>query len=58
MIPKGYEEYSPEERAKMDREAARNSANETRGSEDAMRSKGLRPMETKKMNRAKRKMDR
>lgn len=58
MMQKGYMDYSPEERAKMDREAARGGANEARGSEDAMRSKGLRPTENKKMNRAKRKMDR
>lgn len=58
MMPKGYEDYSPEERAKMDREAARGGANEARGSEDAQRARGLRPAEPKKMTRAKRKMDR
>lgn len=58
MMPKGYEDYSPEERAKMDREAARNSANEARGSEDAMKARGLRPMDMKKTPRSRRKMER
>jgi hypothetical protein len=55
---KNYQEMSPNEKREADRSAARNSANETAGSEDAMRARGIRPMEPKKMNRAKRKTDR
>ena len=55
---KNYQEMSPNEKREADRSAARNSANETTGSEDAMRARGMRPIETKKMNRAKRKTDR
>jgi len=55
---KNYQEMSPSEKREADRSAARNSANETTGSEDAMRARGLRPMETKKTPRARRKMER
>jgi hypothetical protein len=55
---KNYQEMTPNQKREADRSAARNSANETAGSEDAMRARGMRPMEPKKMNRAKRKTDR
>jgi hypothetical protein len=55
---KNYQEMTQMEKRQADRSAARNSANETTGSEDAMRARGMRPMEPKKMNRSKRKMDR
>jgi len=55
---KNYQEMTPNEKREADRSAARNSANETIGSEDAMRARGFRPMETKKTPRARRKMER
>ena len=55
---KNYQEMTQMEKREADRSAARNSANETTGSEDAMRARGMRPLEPKKMNRAKRKTDR
>lgn len=58
MMVKGYEDYSPEERAKMDREAARGGANEARGSEDAAKARNLKPITPKRDKRAMRKMER
>jgi len=55
---KNYQEMTQMEKREADRSAARNSANETTVSEDAMRARGIRPMEPKKMNRSKRKIDR
>jgi hypothetical protein len=55
---KNYQEMNPMEKREADRSAARNSANETTGSEDAMRARGMRPMDAKKTTRARRKMDR
>ena len=55
---KNYQEMSDMEKRQADRSAARNSANETTGSEDAMRARGLRPVDAKKTARSRRKMDR
>jgi hypothetical protein len=55
---KNYQEMNPMEKREADRSAARNSANETTGSEDAMRARGMRPMDVKKTARSRRKMDR
>ena len=55
---KNYQEMNQMEKREADRSAARNSANETTGSEDAMRARGMRPMDAKKTTRARRKMDR
>jgi hypothetical protein len=55
---KNYQEMTPNQKREADRSAARNSANETTGSEDAMRARNMRPLEPKKMNRSKRKIDR
>ena len=51
MMVKGYEDYSPEERAKMDREAARGGANEARGSEDAAKARNMKPLMPKRDKR-------
>lgn len=55
---KNYQEMTDMEKRQADRSAARNSANETTGSEDAMRSRGLKPLDAKKTARFRRKMDR
>ena len=55
---KNYQEMTDMEKRQADRSAARNSANETTGSEDAMRSRGLKPLDAKKTARSRRKMDR
>jgi hypothetical protein len=55
---KNYQEMNQMEKREADRSAARNSANETTGSEDAMRARGMRPMDVKKTARSRRKMDR
>lgn len=55
---KNYQEMTPSEKRAADRSAARNSANETTGSEDAMRSRGLKPIAPKRDRRDNRKMER
>ena len=55
---KNYQEMNQMEKREADRSAARNSANETTGSEDAMRARGLKPLDAKKTARSRRKMDR
>lgn len=55
---KNYQEMTPAEKRAADRSAARNSANETTGSEDAMRSRGLKPIMPKRDRRDNRKMER
>lgn len=55
---KNYQEMTDMEKREADRSAARNSANETTGSEDAMRARGIRPVDAKKTARSRRKMDR
>ena len=55
---KNYQEMTNMEKRQADRSAARNSANETTGSESAMRARGLKPLDAKKTARSRRKMDR
>ena len=55
---KGYEDMTPAEKRAADRATQRGGENEARGSENAMRARGLKPMDAKKIPRARRKMDR
>lgn len=58
MIGKAYQDMTPAERKAADRATMRGGANEARGSEDAMKARGLKPMDAKKTPRARRKMER
>ena len=55
---KNYQEMNEMQKREADRSAARNSANETAGSESAMRARGLKPVDAKKTARSRRKLDR
>lgn len=55
---KNYQEMTDMEKRQADRSAARNSANETTGSEDAMRARNLKPLDAKKTARSRRKTER
>jgi len=55
---KNYQEMTQMEKREADRSAARNSANETTGSEDAMRARNLKPLDAKKTTRSLRKISR
>ena len=58
MIGKAYQDMTPAEKRAADRATARGGANEARGSEDAMKARGLKPMDSKKIPRNRRKMER
>lgn len=55
---KSYDMMTPDEKKAADRATQRGGENEARGSEDAMKARGLRPLDTKKTARSRRKMDR
>ena len=55
---KNYQEMTNMEKRQADRSAARNSANETTGSEDAMRARNIKPLDAKKTTRSLRKISR
>ena len=57
-VGKDYKDMTPAEKQAVDRATQRGGANEARGSEDAMKARGLKPMDSKKIPRARRKMDR
>ena len=50
MIGKAYQDMTPAEKREADRVTRMGGENEARGSEDAMKARGLRPM-TKKMDK-------
>lgn len=58
VIGKSYDDMTPAEKRQADRATQRGGENEARGSEDAMKARNMRPMETKKIPRARRKMER
>ena len=55
---KSYDMMTPEEKRDADRRTRMGGENETRGSEDAMKARGLRPMQKKMDKRGARKMER
>jgi|688.fasta_scaffold1300188_2 hypothetical protein len=55
---KNYQEMTDMEKRQADRSAARNSANETAGSRDAMRNRGLKPIMPKREQRGKGRVER
>ena len=55
---KGYEDMTPAEKRAADRATQRGGENEARGSEDAMKARGLKPMMPKRERRNQRKMER
>ena len=55
---KNYQEMTDMEKRQADRSAARNSANETAGSESAMRARNMRPVDPKKTSRDRKKINR
>ena len=58
MIGKAYEDMTPAEKRSADRATQRGGENEARGSEDAMKARGLKPMMPKRERRNQRKMER
>lgn len=58
MIGKAYQDMSPAEKRDADRRTRMGGENEARGSEDAMKARGLKPMDAKKTPRSRRKMER
>jgi hypothetical protein len=57
-IGKAYQDMTPAEKREADRMTRMGGENEARGSEDAMKARNMRPMDSKKMPRARRKMER
>jgi hypothetical protein len=57
-IGKAYQDMTPAEKREADRRTRMGGENEARGSEDAMKARNMRPMDAKKIPRARRKMDR
>ena len=57
-IGKAYQDMTPAEKREADRMTRQGGENETRGSEDAMKARGLRPMQKKMDKRGARKMER
>ena len=55
---KGYQDMTEQEKRAADRAAREGGENEARGSEDAMKARGLRPMMPKRERRNQRKMER
>lgn len=55
---KSYDMMTPEEKRQADRMTRMGGENEARGSEDAMKARGLRPMQKKADKRSARKMER
>ena len=53
-----YETMTPEQKKEADRMTRQGGANEARGSEDAMKARGMRPMQKKGEKRSARKMER
>lgn len=53
-----YETMTPEQKKEADRRTRMGGENEARGSEDAMKARGLRPMQKKAEKRSARKMER
>ena len=55
---KSYDMMTPEEKRDADRRTREGGENEARGSEDAMKARGMRPMAPKRDKRSARKMER
>lgn len=55
---KSYDMMTPEEKRQADRMTRMGGENEARGSEDAMKARGMRPMQKKADKRGSRKMER
>lgn len=58
IIGKSYQDMTPAEKREADRATRMGGENEARGSEDAMKARGLKPMDSKKIPRNRRKMER
>lgn len=57
-IGKAYQDMTPAEKREADRMTRMGGENEARGSEDAMKARGMRPMQKKGEKRSARKMER
>ena len=57
-IGKAYEDMTPAEKREADRRTRMGGENEARGSEDAMKGRGLKPMMPKRDKRGSRKLER